>query len=251
MDTSPYDGAMVDGISLLQFVLIGLGVLIGGAIQGTVGFGLAMIAAPVVALVRPEALPATLLLLAVPLTVGMWLRERREVDLEGLSWIVGGRVLGTAAGVGLLIAVPKDSLEVLFGSVIVAAASMAALRPARELGRRNRFVAGAVSGVMGTTTSIGGPPLAILYRDRPGPEIRSTLAVSFVAGLVISIGGLLLARRIAGWQALLALELVVPLGIGLLVGSRLSHLADRAWLRPAVLAFSGVAGAAALARGLL
>lgn len=242
---------MTADLSLWQFVVIGLGVLVGGAVQGTVGFGLAMIAAPVVALVEPGALPATLLLLAVPITVGMALRERREVDVEGLSWIVGGRVLGTAAGVGLLVAVPQRSLEVLFGAVIVAAAITASLRPARELGRRNRFLAGTVSGVMGTTTSIGGPPLAILYRDRPGAQIRSTLAVSFVAGLVISIGGLLLAHRIAGWQALLALELVPPLGIGLLLGSRLTGLGDRTWLRPAVLAFSGVAGAAALLRGLL
>jgi len=242
---------MAGDLSLIELAVIGAGVLVGGAIQGTVGFGLAMIAAPIVALVQPEALPATLLLLAVPLTVGMALRERHEVDVEGLTWIVGGRVLGTAAGVGLLVAVPQRSLETLFGAVIVAAAVTASLRPARELGRRNRFFAGTVSGVMGTTTSIGGPPLAILYRDRPGAQIRSTLAVSFVAGLAISIGGLLLAHRIAGWQAVLALELVPPLGIGLLVGSRLSGLADRAWLRPAVLGFSGVAGAAALLRGLL
>lgn len=242
---------MAGDLSLIELIAIGAGVLVGGAIQGTVGFGLAMIAAPIVALVRPEALPATLLLLAVPLTVGMALRERSEIDIEGLSWIVGGRVLGTAAGVGLLVAVPQRSLETLFGAVIVAAAVTASLRPARELGRRNRFLAGTVSGVMGTTTSIGGPPLAILYRDRPGAQIRSTLAVSFVAGLAISIGGLLLVHRIAGWQALLALELVPPLAIGLLLGSRLSGLADRAWLRPAVLTFSGVAGAAALLRGLL
>lgn len=242
---------MAGDLTLIELVVIGLGVLVGGAIQGTVGFGLAMIAAPVVALVEPRALPATLLLLAVPLTVGMALRERREVDVEGLAWIVGGRILGTAAGVGLLVAVPQRSLEVLFGTMIVTAAAVSAMRPARELGRRNRFLAGTVSGVMGTTTSIGGPPLAILYRGRPGAQIRSTLAVSFVAGLVISIGGLLLAHRIAGWQALLALELVPPLAIGLFVGSRLSAIADRAWLRPAVLAFSGVTGAAALLRGLL
>ena len=43
-------------------------------------------------------------------------------------------------------------------------------------------VAGLVSGVAGTATSIGGPPLAMLYQHRHPQVLRPTLAVFFLLG---------------------------------------------------------------------
>ncbi len=43
-------------------------------------------------------------------------------------------------------------------------------------------------------SSIGGPPLALLYRDAGGGTLRSSLAAIFVIGLVITIT----ARSVAG-----------------------------------------------------
>ena len=113
------------------------------------------------------------------------------------------------------------------------------------------FGAGVVSGVMGTTSSIGGPALAVVYQRRPGPELRSTLALSFVVGLLMSIGALLVAGRVHRWNIGLALGLIPALLSGLLVGGGVSKRLDQRWLRPAVLAFAAVAGVVIVIRGLL
>lgn len=241
---------MDPGPTLVQLVPVLLAVGVGAAIQGSIGFGYALVAAPALALVLPQALPTTLLILAVPLTAFMALRERRAIDVRGFAWMTAGRLLGTAAGVAVLASVPADSLSVLFGALIVAAAGMSALGPALEAGSRTRFAAGVASGAMGTAAAIGGPALALVYRDRPGPELRSTLAVAFLAGLGLSLGALAMAGRVQAWHAVLALKLLPALAAGVAVSRLAARALDRRWLRPAVVAFAAAAGVAAIVRGL-
>ena len=224
---------------------------VGAVIQGAIGFGYALVAAPVLALVLPTALPAALLFLAFPLTGFMAIRERRSIDSRGFLWITAGRVLGTGAGVALLELVPASSLSVLFGTLIVAAAALSALGPAFEAGTRTRFAAGVASGVMGTAAAVGGPALALVYQSRPGPELRSTLALSFVVGLILSLGALALAGEVAGWHVILAASLLPALLAGLAASRLAAGAVDRRWLRTAVLAFAGAAGLAAVVKGLL
>ena len=104
---------------------------------------------------------------------------------------------------------------------------------------------------MGTAAAVGGPPLAIAYQRRPGPQLRSTLAATFVLGSTISLLALGIAGKVRADHLLLALELLPALAAGLFVSTRLRALLDRAWLRPTVLAFAALAGAAAVLRGLL
>ena len=237
------------GISLLDLSLLLAAVAIGVAIQGAVGFGYALVAAPVMALVAPSALPTTLIFLALPLTGFMATRERRAVDWRGLGWILLGRILGTAAGAALLVAVPPRSLSVLFGSMIVLAAAVSALGPGLEAQPRTQFVGGVASGVMGTAAAIGGPALAVVYQRRSGPELRSTLALSFVVGLLLSLAALGIAGEVHAWQALVALWLLPAVVLGLLLSRGLAARLDRRWLRPAVLTFAAVAGVAAIVEG--
>ena len=146
--------------------------------------------------------------------------------------------------------VAEDSLTVLVGTMILlgTALSVGGLdiepRPAVNVG------AGVLSGVMGTTSAIGGPALAVVYQNRPGPELRSTLALSYLAGLVLAVGALAAVGRVQGWHLVLALELVPGLLIGLWLSLRLAPVLDRGWLRPAVLAFAAISGLVIVIRGL-
>jgi uncharacterized protein len=237
-------------LSLLELTFVLMAVLVGAVIQGSIGFGYALVSAPVLALARPDSLPGTLLFLAIPITVWMALRERHAIDVRGVAWITAGRVLGTGAGAALLVAVPASSLSVLFGALIVLAAGLSLLGPSFEARPRTRFLAGIASGAMGTAAAVGGPAVALVYQDRPGPELRSTLALSFVAGLVFSIGALLAVGELHAWQAVLALQLLPALVAGLAVARFTAPFLDGRWLRPAVLAFAAISGVAAVVKGL-
>lgn len=238
-------------LSPVSLAAVLVAVAVGGAVQGTIGFGFALLAVPVLALIRPEAVPASVLFLALPITVAMAVRERAHIDFRGFASILAGRVFGTVAGVWILSAVPAGSLSVLLGCLIVVAVAVSAVGLDVEPTKATTFGAGIVSGIMGTTSAIGGPALAVVYQRRPGPELRSTLAMSFVVGLTMSLVALLLAGRVHAWHPVLALELLPALALGLWASRRIARFLDARWLRPAVLAFAAAAGAVIAARGLL
>jgi uncharacterized membrane protein YfcA len=241
---------MIPELTIAELSMVLAAVGLGAAIQGSIGFGYALVAAPVFALVLPSALPATLLLLAIPLTAAMAVRERAHVDIPSFVIITTGRAVGAVIGVAILLAVPSDFLSILFGSMIMLGASLSAFRPTIEAGARARFAAGVASGAMGTSAAIGGPPLALVYRDRPGPELRSTLALSFLVGMAFSLTGLAVAKQLHGWHALLALVLLPPLLLGLAVSGVAARWLDQRWLRPTVLGFAAISGLVAVIKGL-
>ena len=87
--------------------IISLAVVIGAVIQGSIGFGYALVAVPAMVLLLPWAVPVTPLFLALPMTLLMSVREWRSIDLSGFALITAGRLLGTVVGVVLLVLAPK------------------------------------------------------------------------------------------------------------------------------------------------
>ena len=226
----------------MAVVLALVAVAVGAVIQGSIGFGYAFVAVPAMALLYTEAVPVTPLLLALPMTVLMSAREWKSIDVSGFFLITGARVVGTAVGVALLVFIPASFLSVLVGLLIVAAALMSFLSPNFEVNNKTRLAGGVASGVTSTTAAIGGAPLALIYQDRSGAELRSTLAISFVAGIAISLVGLALAGKVEGWHFVLAFELLPGLLVGLWVSRWAVKALDERWLRPAVLTFAVAAG---------
>ena len=229
--------------------VLAVAVAAGAVIQGSIGFGYALLAVPAMALVLPWAVPVTPLLLALPMTVLMSAREWRSIDTGGFVLITAGRLVGTVAGVALLVLAPKGWLSTLTGLLIVAAALGSFFSPNFEVNDRTRIAGGLASGVVGTVAALGGTPLALVYQDRSGPELRSTLAISFVVGILMSLAGLWLAGKVEARHAVLALELLPCLLVGLWASRWVVERLDERWLRPAVLAFATIAGAAIIFLG--
>jgi len=228
-----------------------LAVVFGALVQGSVGFGFALIVVPVLALVDPETLPATVLLLALPLTSTVALRERHSMDLSGFFWLISGRLVGTIGGLGLLAAVPAAHLSILTGGLILGAVAMSLLGSGFEVKNWTRLLGSMASGVMGTAAGVGGPPLAIVYQHRPGPELRPTIASSFAIGAAMSLLGLALVGELKEYQLCSALLLLPGLLLGLWGSRWTSGFLDRQrWLRPVILAFAASSGVAVLFLGL-
>jgi len=226
----------------LAAVLTLVAVAVGAVIQVSIGFGYAFVAVPTMALLYPEALPVTPLLLALPMTALMTAREWRSIDVTGFFLITAARAVGTAAGVALLVLVPVSFLSILIGLLITAVALLSFFSPNFEVTNKTRIAGGMASGITSTTAAIGGPPLALIYQDRSGAELRSTLSVSFVVGTVMSLAALAFAGKVQGWHFLLALQLLPGLLVGLWSSRWVIRYLDESWLRPAVLMFAAVAG---------
>jgi len=141
-------------------------------------------------------------------------------------------------------------MSLAVGLVVLAGVAMTAsgihLRPRAP----TLLVAGVLSGFMGTTAAIGGPPLALIYQHAEGPRLRGTLAGYFVVAAAISIAVLALAGRF-GLHDLLAGVALLP---GVVLGYSFSHRAarwvDRGFTRQAVLLVSALAALALVVRAL-
>lgn len=225
-------------------------VMLGAVIQGSIGFGFALVAVPTFTLLLPDVVPAGLLLIAVPMTVAMAAREHSSIDVHGLFYSTLGRIAGTLAGVALLAIVQADSLAVLVGVMIVIGVTLSLFAAPTEVLWGTGLVAGFASGVMSTTAAIGGAPMALAYQARPGTELRSTLSASFVLGTLMSLAALALSGRVDGDHVIFALEMIPAMLAGLLVSRYLKRWLDGRWLRPAVLCFAGMAGVLAIAQGV-
>lgn len=213
----------------------------GACAQGAIGFGLGLLAAPVLAILDPDLVPGPLLLAASALTVMVAIRERGQLDLRGVKWAVFGRIPGSALGAVAVATLPHDALLVVFAVLVLGAVAISIggwrVQPAPS----TLFAAGATSGLMGSITSIGGPPMAIVYQHRSGPELRSALALFFVFGSVLSVLLLTLVGEMGPSDAGAGLLLMPPVIGGFVASRYLARWLDRGLLRPVLLAFSASA----------
>jgi uncharacterized membrane protein YfcA len=112
-------------------------------------------------------------------------------------------------------------------------------------------VAGIASGFMGTATSVGGPPMALLYQHETGPRIRATLSIYFLVGCITSLIGYRWAGLLGGEPLLAGLALVPGTLAGYALSGPAAARLDAGKMRPAVLALCALAALAAIAANLL
>lgn len=233
-----------------EYLVILLAAGFGATVQGVVGFGANLVSVPVVAIYAPKMIPAALVLWAVPLVVAMLRREHHGVDWPGVGWMSLGRLPGTAVGLWIIATVAPTTVSVLAGGAVLIAVAASLLSPTVPLTRATQAAAGFAAGVMSTTTSIGGPPMALLYQRQDGRVLRATLAAGFMVGTATTLVGLTLAGAVESGHVLLAAALLPGLGVGLFLSGRLKNRVDHGLLRPAVLTLAAVTALVAIAHGL-
>lgn len=200
-------------------------VVFGAAVaQGVGGVGFAMFAAPVAAMFFPQLAPGPLLTLGGFISLLTALRERAAIDWPAVSYALAGRAVGTLIAIYAMARFAPQALGVLFACMILIAVAMsvAGLRFSATPGRVSG--AGVASGIMGTMTSVGAPPIAIVLQHAAPPRLRATLGMVLFLGSIFSLAMLALAKRYTGYHVGLALSLAPFLLAGFAVSNRLRTL---------------------------
>ena len=223
-------------------------VVFAGFVQGSTGVGFALVVAPVLGLVAPQMLPVTVLILMLPLNIYVAWRERVALDFRSGAWVTAGRLAGTFAGLWVLVALSASHLNLLIGISTIAAAAVTLAMPAFRPSRGVYVAAGLVTGVTETATGIGGPPLALVYQHHPVAVMRSTIALCFLIGELISLAFLWHAGRIAIPQLVGATQLLPALGVGALLSRFVHDRINAHALRIFVMSFSIISGLVLLLR---
>jgi uncharacterized membrane protein YfcA len=235
----------------IEILLANLAVVLGATLQGSIGFGLGFVGAPLLMLINPAFIPGPLLLNAVVLTLLLTHRERHSIDFSEIKWAVMGRLVGVVAAAVVVASISTDGLSLILGILVLVlvALSLSGLHFAPNW--RSLIVAGTLSGFSGTIASVGAPPMAIVYQNETGPRIRGTLSAFFVIGTVMSLCALIVVGRLGMSELFIALRMLPGLLIGFLVSRRMAVVLDRGYTQYAVLVLAAAGGLLLVLRELL
>ena len=145
-------------------------------------------------------------------------------------------MLGTLAGAYAVTRLDHDAMAIALGVLVLVAVAISLtgwhVRPTTS----TLVGAGMMSGVMGTFTSVGGPPMALVYQREQAATLRSTLAGFFVFGASLALLVLTVSGEVGKRQVVDGLVLLPGLLVGLALSRLLAPYLDRGWTRAGVLA---------------
>ncbi|GHH03917.1 membrane protein [Pseudodonghicola xiamenensis] len=237
---------LIDG----HWLWIGLIIFAGACLQGLSGVGLGMVASPVLAVLNPELVPGPLLMISFVLAVMSVLRERGALDTGGLGYALAGRLVASIPAALLMGMLPVRALAIAFSLTILLAIAVSLLRVPLRPRPGTLFAAGCLSGVMGTLTSVGLPPIALVYQSVPPAQLRASIGGFLAIGTLISIGALSWVGRFGMHEIVLGLAMLAPLLLGFSVSGRLHALVSARRMRGIVLGVSALSAIVLLLRQL-
>ncbi len=238
--------AFINGIELIPWLVTALVLFLGCCVQAALGFGMAIIAAPVVMLVAPHSVPYALTSTALLVSLLTAWDQRRAIRWQVMIPAMVSRIPGTVIGAWVLLTISVMWLH-LFVSLAVLVAVLISLMPLRFDATPKRLAwAGFVSGFMGTTTSIGGPPMALVMQFGAPVQVRASLSMYFAFACVVSLfsyAAVGLFSMPLLWQCLSFMPMAL---LGFFCGKRLQGWVDHGRFRILLLTLCFIASAIAL-----
>ncbi len=244
------------------FWVTAVGLLVACTMQSATGFGFSLIAGPILfAVIQPSAAVTLLMIIGQVVNMLVLFAEHRRphVDWAVLRPALLAALPGLPIGAWIVKVVPLDTLRLAVGAIVCGLVIWRLVRwgrppTPRPVGPRGAVIAGLIVGVLTTSTTTTGPPLAIwLTSRRMAPAaIRDAVTVIFLvldfAALPIFVGivGLDAGLDRIGWIPLLLPGALV----GHFVGRRLFVRIPEMWYGPIVLGFALIAGTISVYVGL-
>lgn len=202
---------------LLAATLAVLVLGVASAAQAVTGFGLALVAVPLLSLVFgpvPAVLATTLV--GMVLTAQASVRERAHVDGRVARRLVLTGLLGVPVGYLVLTTVPGRPLQVVIAVVLLLLVAVLASGLRLSSGPGSQRVAGVTSGVLLSATGMNGPPLVVVLSALrlPPRRFRATLQVVFCVQDTAAVALFLVTGTLGPevWAVAGAGILGVPLG---------------------------------------
>lgn len=231
----------------LALVALGLGAML----QGSVGFGMNVLAAPILAVIDPRFVPGPLLVAAGVMTALVLVRERAALSVRQVGWAFAGRIPGSVLGALAVAAMSVRTLSITLAVIVLAAVAVSAVGVTVPITRRSLVIAGGLSGFTGTSTSVGGPPMALLYQRQEGAGIRADLSGFFLLGVMLSITLLALTGAFGADELRLGALTIPPVVLGFIASRWTRERVSGPRVRPAVLALAGLSAFGLLVRTLV
>jgi len=244
------------GLDILSLIVTFFSVFVAGIIRGYSGFGFAMVAVTSISLVLPPVHVVPLvLILEVLASIRLIPQVWKDIDWHSLRWLLIGSLFATPLGVYLLANVPAEPMRISISLIVLVAAILLLYGWAwgRMPGRPMILTTGVACGILNGAAAIGGPPVILFYLSSPaGILVSRASIIAYFLGIDVmslamaSIQGLTTSRIL-----LMTGVCLLPLYLGIAIGSRMFIKTDKESFRHHVLILLIILSIAGLLRGIL
>lgn len=245
----------VTGLAADQLALCAGVVFLAALLRGYTGFGFALAAVPMLALILKPVLVVPLVLCleitaSLLILPGLW----REVDLRSVIWLALGSLVGVPLGIYGLATQSEDVMRVIIAAIVLLSAGAigGGFRLKRQPGPKATLAVGAASGLLGGATAMAGPPVILFYLGA-GTAVhvgRASLMVFFALVDTAAVGVAASAGLVGKTLLVLALVCLPALALGQGIGARLFRSPLQRHYRMVSLVVLVVISVAALAQSL-
>jgi uncharacterized membrane protein YfcA len=199
-------------------------------VRGVAGFGLALISAPILILIlNPAMVVVVNLLLTLFSNITVLIHSFDKVDLKRILPMIISCLLGIPFGVWVISVITPSIIKLSIGAVVIVSAVLLSIGSAKPFrARYSSVVAGFLSGLLASSTSLGGPPVVLLMHSQNWSKdsIHPSLAVYFTFLSCFSLSALLLFDKVKlemiTTAASLAPALFIGVGLGIIVFRRIN-----------------------------
>ncbi|MFM2483962.1 sulfite exporter TauE/SafE family protein [Celerinatantimonas yamalensis] len=213
--------------SPLMLVLAFGVVILGASVQSLIGFGLAVVAAPLLYFIDPSLVPTPLLLLGFAISAINWFHNRNYADFKSMGGALVMRIPGALIGLWLLLHFDAKGLQILIAIAVLMGVATTLTKRALRFNQRNLLIAGFISGLFATVAGIGGPPMAVLMRAQQANAIRGNLSAFFSVSSLISIFILGIGGQVHVHHLISTLILLPAVFIGFFLSKNIINKFDR------------------------
>jgi uncharacterized membrane protein YfcA len=167
--------------------------LAAGAVQGLAGFGSALVAVPLLALLLPvETVVPLMALLGMTVSALNVPHLRHAVRLSAVTRLLAGYLIGTPLGLFALTRAPEAAMLGALGAFLCAyaALSLAGRQPRATWLREHRVGLGVASGALGAAFSTNGPPVILhvaAHSEWDPDRQKATLVLFFTLSSAITV----------------------------------------------------------------
>ena len=238
-------------------LVIILAVLSGGLVKGTLGFGMPMVALPIIAFVLPATTAMILLCAPIILTNFLQIKFKQGISSYRFLPMFLSMILGLIIGARLILEININTItQIIALSIIFAALVNCFGIKINNINTKSEktitIILGFGSGILGGLSTFYGPPMLayLVAADLPKEKFVRTVSTMYFIGSFPLYGSLIYYGFATTQDLIVSLGLLIPAFISQQIGTKIRDKINQKQFRICILATLIILGVSLLIKTL-
>ena len=223
-------------------IIVILAVLAGGLIKGTIGFGMPMVALPLIAFIIPATTAMILLCAPILLTNFLQMKIKEGISSYRFLPMIICLIIGLIIGARLILEINLNTITQIIAVSIIFAALVNCIGFKIENINKSKeriitSIIGFGSGILGGLSTFYGPPMLayLVAADLPKEKFVRTVSTIYFIGSFPLYGSLIYYGFATKLDLMMSLFLIIPAYISQQIGAKIRNKINQKQFRICIL----------------